>query len=87
VAVLLRVRLRCFGCVMGCVVKMRLGCVGPMRCGFVFASFMMLGSLAMVARCVFVVLGRKMVVLRRLFRHFSSLEISGLRGANLLASC
>jgi hypothetical protein len=87
VAVLLCVRLGCFGCVMGCVVKMRLGCVGPMRCGFVFAGFMMLGSLAMVAGCVLMVLGRKMVVFRRFCGHFSSLEISGLRAANLLASC
>jgi hypothetical protein len=87
VAVLLCVRLRCFGCVMGRVVQMRLGCVSPMRCGFVFAGFMMLGCLAMVARCMFVVLGRKMVVFRRFCGHFSSWENFGLRGANLLASC
>jgi hypothetical protein len=77
--VFLGVRLGCFGCMVRCVKMMRLRCVRVMRCGLVLTRLVVLGRLAMMARRVIVVLGRRLVMLRRLLRHGSSSQIFDLR--------
>jgi hypothetical protein len=79
VTVLLGVRLGCFGCMMRCMKMMSLRRVRVMRCGLVLVRVVVLGCLAMMARGVIVVLGRRVVMLRRLFRHGSSSQIFDLR--------
>jgi hypothetical protein len=68
------VRLCRLGCVMCGMVQMALCCVGMMRGGFVVACFVMASRLAMMPRCVFVMLRCFVMMLCRLLGHGSSLR-------------
>jgi hypothetical protein len=66
------------GGVVRCMMQVPLSGMRVMRRSLVVASFVVPGSFAMVACCVFVVLGSLVVVFRSLFGHlFSPLSPSG----------
>jgi hypothetical protein len=74
---MLGVHFCCFGGVVCRVMQVTLGRVCMMCRCLVIAGVVMLGCFAMMARCVFMMLGRLMMMLCRLFGHMTLLFILG----------